>query len=89
MVTKYIFVAPGFYIIQYQLVIVIPSDINECKQGSDRCDHNCTNTVGSYNCTCMDGYRLVTHTINILLAIGLQILNNHHSIDLELLLVIS
>ena len=40
-----------------QLYICI-SDIDECEQGSDGCDHNCTNTVGSYYCTCMDGYEL-------------------------------
>ena len=34
------------------------SDIDECEQGSDGCDHNSTNTVGSYYCTCMDGYEL-------------------------------
>ena len=33
-------------------------DIDECEQGSDGCDHNCTNTVGSYLCMCMDGYEL-------------------------------
>ena len=34
------------------------SDIDECVEGTDRCDHNCTNTDGSYYCTCMDGYEL-------------------------------
>ena len=34
------------------------SDIDECEQGSAGCDHNCNNTVGSYFCTCMDGYEL-------------------------------
>ena len=34
------------------------SDIDECERGTDGCDHNCTNTDGSYYCTCMDGYIL-------------------------------
>ena len=33
-------------------------DIDECERGTDGCDHNCTNTDGSYYCTCMDGYEL-------------------------------
>ena len=33
-------------------------DIDECEEGTDGCDHNCTNAVGSYFCTCMDGYEL-------------------------------
>lgn len=34
------------------------SDINECTVGLAKCDQNanCTNTVGSYNCTCNAGY---------------------------------
>ncbi|KAL9975104.1 hypothetical protein ACROYT_G012220 [Oculina patagonica] len=34
------------------------SDIDECGKGSHECDvnANCTNTVGSYNCTCKEGY---------------------------------
>ena len=34
------------------------SDIDECQQGLDLCNQICTNTVGSYYCTCMDGYEL-------------------------------
>ena len=37
---------------------VFYSDIDECVQGLAGCDHNCTNTNGSYYCTCMDGYTL-------------------------------
>ncbi|KAL9978444.1 hypothetical protein ACROYT_G015958 [Oculina patagonica] len=33
-------------------------DIDECSSGSHKCDMNakCNNTVGSYNCTCKEGY---------------------------------
>ena len=33
-------------------------DINECRDGSNRCDENarCDNTPGSYSCTCNDGF---------------------------------
>ena len=34
------------------------SDIDECTEGTSGCDHNCTNTDGSYYCTCLDGYVL-------------------------------
>ena len=34
------------------------SDIDECTEGTSGCDHNCTNTDGSYYCTCLDGYEL-------------------------------
>ena len=33
-------------------------DINECAAGTDLCDQNCTNTVGSYRCSCGLGYRM-------------------------------
>ena len=38
--------------------LIFHSDIDECVQGLARCDQNCTNTTGSYYCTCMDGYGL-------------------------------
>ena len=34
------------------------SDINECMERRDICNHVCTNTIGSYNCSCRDGYYL-------------------------------
>ncbi|XP_053381262.1 hemicentin-1-like isoform X2 [Mercenaria mercenaria] len=33
-------------------------DINECEDDPGICQHNCTNTVGSYKCTCPPGYRV-------------------------------
>ena len=32
-------------------------DINECNS-TDKggCDHNCSNTLGSYNCSCNEGF---------------------------------
>ena len=36
----------------------ITSDIDECALGLDGCENNCTNTVGAYFCSCVDGYAL-------------------------------
>lgn len=34
-------------------------DINECASStSNDCEHRCTNTLGSYSCSCNSGYRL-------------------------------
>jgi len=35
-------------------------DIDECDNSP--CQHNCTNTPGSFLCTCVDGYRLTGNT---------------------------
>jgi len=37
------------------------SDIDECVQGLAGCSQSCNNTVGSYFCTCMDGFELGTN----------------------------
>ncbi len=34
------------------------SDVDECTEGIDECDHNCHNTDGSYTCSCNGGYTL-------------------------------
>ena len=33
-------------------------DINECDTNNGGCDHNCTNTIGSFECSCSTGYHL-------------------------------
>ena len=38
--------------------ILSPSDIDECALGTDVCDQTCTDTLGSYACSCMTGYTL-------------------------------
>ena len=34
------------------------TDVNECATQNGGCHHNCHNTVGSYHCSCNDGYTL-------------------------------
>ena len=34
-------------------------DINECVEGTSGCTQNCTNTVGSFQCSCKNGYMLL------------------------------
>ena len=38
--------------------ILIITDTEECKTHNGGCDHICTNTNGSYYCTCHNGYDL-------------------------------
>jgi hypothetical protein len=34
-------------------------DINECRENTRVCDHQCLNLNGGYKCTCRPGYRLI------------------------------
>ena len=47
------------YCIFVQVVLIkIIVDINECNVNNGGCEHSCTNTVGSYTCSCNTGYQL-------------------------------
>ena len=35
-------------------------DIEECAMYTDECQQVCNNTIGSYECSCNDGYTLAT-----------------------------
>ena len=35
-------------------------DTDECKDQNGGCGHNCSNTIGSYRCSCLSGYTLNT-----------------------------
>ena len=35
-------------------------DIDECAVNNANCTHACTNTIGSYTCSCMAGYTLLS-----------------------------
>ena len=39
-------------------IFVHSSDINECAENSDGCEQMCTDTDGSFVCSCRDGFRL-------------------------------
>ena len=49
--------------LNFMLTIIycsIHADIDECARGLAGCSYNCINTAGSYYCTCMDGFELLS-----------------------------
>ena len=42
----------------YNIIFCGCSDIDECATDNGGCGHYCTNTPGSYQCSCRDGYTL-------------------------------
>ena len=36
------------------------ADVDECADQNGGCSHNCSNTAGSYYCSCLSGYTLNT-----------------------------
>ena len=45
------------YIFPGSIEIIIV-DVNECNVNNGGCEHSCTNTDGSYTCSCNTGYQL-------------------------------
>ena len=41
-----------------ECVYITPIDIDECITNNGGCEQLCTNTIGSFNCSCTDGYNL-------------------------------
>ena len=48
------------HLITLLLCIITTSDINECSTNNGGCAHTCTNSVGSYACSCNTGFALDT-----------------------------
>ena len=34
------------------------TDVDECAEGTSGCSQECNNTIGSFECSCRDGYEL-------------------------------
>jgi len=45
-------------VMHHNKYIPLDVDINECSDSNGGCQHNCTNTIGSYYCSCDAGYSL-------------------------------
>lgn len=54
-------------ILTFVIIYTLCSVINECTLGLDNCDHVCTDTHDSFNCSCRPGYALAAdnHTCSI------------------------
>ena len=51
-------------------------DINECAEGTHTCQHDCTNVLGSFNCSCRTGFSLASNGFS---CNGKNVDNNVHT----------
>ena len=58
--------ARGAMVSKYFFCFLMPfkclkkSDIDECQENTDGCNHICSNIIGSYGCSCHPGFRLAS-----------------------------
>ena len=55
-----------YCISEIYLIFIYKPDINECDEDKGGCSHRCTNTEGSFECSCNDGYILDSDRRNCL-----------------------
>ena len=48
------------FVIGYPWRAPVCAEVDECADQNGGCDHNCSNTAGSYHCSCLSGYTLNT-----------------------------
>jgi len=66
----------SFFNIKMHNTDIIPTDVDECEEfPNGGCDHICTNTNGSYNCSCHDGYDLEMNDVSCIGMCPLKIPN--------------
>ena len=53
--------APNYTILSTMMQYV---DVNECLDNNGGCSDNCTNTNGSYYCSCFSGFELLSDNHN-------------------------
>ncbi len=46
----------------YEDFVNFSTDLDECAAAPTLCEQVCNNTVGSYECSCVQGYQLVAGT---------------------------
>lgn len=48
-----------FSLVHIDCTTILFADVDECSKRNGGCDHECNNTMGSYRCSCHQGYMLV------------------------------
>ena len=44
--------------------LLLSIDVDECNTANGGCEHSCTNTIGSFICSCDTGYQLDENGLN-------------------------